>query len=203
MKYTKKPPKTDMALSQQLQKDGWKKIKEPKNLSLAVLFSFPLSCLLLAITVSIAYLLNPNLFRFIASDSFQITIQINFKTLFFIAAIWGYMFAHEMIHAIFIPNFFKSDNTRWGLNGLFGFVYTTEPINKMRFQIISCMPFILLSIAALLLFTLTGYLNGYTLALCLINAAGSCVDFLNMILIATQVKKGCTIINNGFETYYR
>lgn len=113
------------------------------------------------------------------------------------------MLVHEMLHAIFIPNFIKSEKTEWGLNGVFGFVFTTEPIKKQRFLFISCMPFILLSIVALFLFDLFGCLNGYTLALCLINAAGSCVDFLNMLLIGAQVKKNCTIINNGFETYYR
>lgn len=37
MKYTKYLPKTDKNLSNQLLTDGWKKIKEPSNLTLATL----------------------------------------------------------------------------------------------------------------------------------------------------------------------
>lgn len=112
------------------------------------------------------------------------------------------MFLHELIHAAFIPNITKSDKTFWGLNGLFGFVFTTEPINKGRFLIISCMPFLLLSFCALPIAYLCGFLNTYTFLLFFINAAGSCVDFLNIILIIFQVKGNRAIINNGFETYY-
>ncbi len=39
--------------------------------------------------------------------------------------------------------------------------------------------------------------------LCLINAAGSCVDCLNMCLIAVQVPNGSYIMNNGPETYFK
>ncbi len=202
MKYTKKLPQTDKELTQRLEKNGWKKIKEPKNLLSAVLFSFPLSCILIAIIVYIAFILEPHLFKFITSDSLEITIPINLKSLIFIVGIYLYMLVHEMLHAIFIPNFAKSEKTEWGLNGIFGFVFTTEPMKKSRFLIISCMPFILLSIIALFFFYLIGCLNWYTLTLCLINAAGSCIDFLNMILVGVQVKKGSTIITNGFETFY-
>lgn len=202
MKFTKELPQTNKELAQKLAEDGWKKIKEPNSLPLAVLLSFPLSCLLLVMTIYIAYVLEPQFFSFITSDSLEITIPINLNSLFLVVAVYLYMLIHEMIHAIFIPNFMKSKKTVWGLNGVFGFVFTTEPIKKSRFLIISCMPFILLSITALLLFDLTGCLNGYTLTLCLINAAGSGVDFLNILLVGLQVKRGGTIIANGFETYY-
>lgn len=202
LKYTKELPQTNKELSQRLEKSGWIKIKEPKNFLWALLFSFPLSCFLIAIIVYITYVLEPNLFSFITSDSLEITIPINIELLIFIVILYLYMFAHEMLHAIFIPNFKKSEKTEWGMKGVFGFVFTTEPMKKSRFLIVSCMPFILLSIMTLFLFDITGYLNWYTLMLCLINAAGSCVDFLNMILVGVQVKKGSTIINNGFETYY-
>ena len=203
MKYIKKIPETDITLSQYLHVNGWIKIKEPKNLIWAVLFSFPLSCLLMIVTAYMAYLLKPELFHFINSDSFEIVIQFDLKLVFFVIAVWGYLFIHEMIHAMLIPNFRCSEKTWWGLNGVFGFVFTAEPIKKCRFQVISCMPFILLSIVMLSGLKICGYLNGYTFSLCLINAAGSCVDFLNIILIGVQVKRGSTIISNGFETYYR
>ena len=36
-----------------------------------------------------------------------------------------------------------------------------------------------------------------------INAMGSCVDCLNICLVAIQVPKGSYIVNNGFETYFK
>ena len=47
-----------------------------------------------------------------------------------------------------------------------------------------------------------GLLNGFVCLLCLINAGGSCVDLLNIILIAIQVPKDSYIVNSGVETYF-
>lgn len=203
MKYVKKMPAKDNQLGMQLLSDGWKKIKEPGNLALAVLFSFPFVFILVGMTAGVAYLLKPELCAFAISESFYISFTIDINSLSFLSIVFVYTFIHEMIHAVFIPNFIKSDNTYWGLNGLFGFVFTAEPIKKFRFIIITVMPFFLLSLVALVLFYLIGSLNWFTLGLCLINAAGSCVDFLNLLFIAAQVKGGQIIINNGFETYYK
>lgn len=201
MKYVKKLPSTDYKLSAQLVEKGWKKVKEPQNLALSIFFSFPFAFLLGGIVLWIAYFLDGSLFGFLFSDSLKISFHINLFSLLYVLIIWGYMLIHEMIHAIFVPNFLKSEKTFIGLNGMFGFVSTTEPIKKGRFLIITVMPFILLSILPLFVLNFFDYLNWYTLGLCLMNATGSCVDFLTMFLIAIQVKNKRTIISNGFETY--
>ena len=112
------------------------------------------------------------------------------------------MILHELLHAVFIPGFLKSGKTFFGFNGLFGFVFTTESIKKARFLIISVMPFIILSIVLPIVLNAFQLLNGFTVFLCLVNAAGSCVDFLNVALILFQVPDGNIIVSNGFETYY-
>lgn len=203
MKYVIKPPGTNKKLSVQLLSNGWQKLQEPRNLATASLLSLPLAFLFGGVILWLAYLLKPGLFYFVSSESLEISLNINFKLLLFVAAIFVYMLLHELTHAVFIPSFAKSEKTFWGINGLFGFVYTTEPIKKGRFLIISVMPFILLSLAPLYLLNIFSLLNWYTLGLCVINAAGSCVDFLNIFLVAFQVKNGHTIINNGFETFYK
>ncbi len=96
-----------------------------------------------------------------------------------------------------------SIKTYWGINGVFGFVFTTEKLKKVRFIKISLMPYLLLSVILPFILYTFGVLNGYTVFLCLINAMGSCVDFLNICLITFQVPKGAYIINNGFETFYK
>lgn len=202
MKYVKKLPQPDDALSAQLVEKGWIKIKEPQNLGLAILLSFPFAFLLGGIVLWIAYLLNESLFGFMSLNTLKISFHIDFFSIIYVFFIFGYMFIHELIHAIFIPNFQKSEKTFFGLNGLFGFVSTTEPIKKGRFLIISIMPFLLLSLLPLFFLDLIGLLNWYTIGLCFINATGSCVDLLNMFLIGFQVKSKQTIISNGFETYF-
>ncbi len=203
MKYTKHLPETDRQLSEQLKKSGWRKIKEPGSLAVAIILSFPLSLILFIGTAYTAYLIKPELFGFIKSGSLEFYISVNWRPVLFFISIYLYMFVHEIVHVICIPNFVKSENTMWGLNGAFGFVVSTEPMNKTRFLLVTGMPFMALSLFSLLLFHFAGYLNGYTLALCLINAAGSGVDFLTFLLIAFQVKRNSTIISNGLETYYK
>jgi len=203
MKFVRKPPTTDKKLSEQLLNSGWQKIWEPRNLAIATLLALPFAFLSEGLIVWLAYMLKPELFNFISSNSLEISLNLDFKLLLFVAAIFVYMLLHELTHAVFIPGFAKSEKTCWGMNGLFGFVFTTEPIRKGRFLMICVMPFILLSLMPLYLLSIFHFLNWYTLGLCMINAGGSCVDILNFLLIVLQVKNGQTIVNNGFETYYK
>lgn len=202
MKYAKKIPSTDKSLSKQMMDSGWKKIKEPKNICSTVLLSMPIAFLLGGISLEVCYLLNPALFDFITADSFEVVVNIDIKTLLYIVMLCVFMVIHELIHAVWIPNFAKSDKTYFGINGLFGFVFTREPLKKSRFILISIMPFITLSVILPMVLNLFQLLNGYTMFLCLLNAMGSCVDFFNTILVGFQVPNGSTIVNNGFETYY-
>ncbi len=202
MKYTKKLPQTDLHLKEELENKGWTKIKEPKNLPLAILFSYPFVLILCAAVIFLGYYLDPKLFAVLTDDIFSFRLNLNIKTVAFIVGVFVYAILHELIHGAFIPNVLTSDKTFWGINGLFGFVYTQEPIKKGRFILISCMPFIILSLTALPVAHMFGLLNGYTFLLFLINAGGSCVDFLSIMLISFQVKRNRSIISNGSETYY-
>ncbi len=120
MKRVKELPKEDENLSRQLEKEGWKKIKEPKNVLLATICALPIVFILLYLSNLLAYILKPSLFDFINPDySFKITVEVNLKTLIFIIGIFVYVFIHEMIHAVMIPNFRKSEKTVWGIKRTF------------------------------------------------------------------------------------
>lgn len=204
MKYTKYLPKTDKNLSNQLLTDGWKKIKEPSNLTLATLISIPFMILCSIIFLGLIFYINPdykNFFKF--SDSISFTIKINLKTFLFLVGIYSFTLLHELIHAVFIPNALKSDKVYFGVRLLYGFVYTNEKISKFSFIIVSIMPFIILSIIFPILLNTFGLLNNYILLLCLLNALGSSVDFLNIFLILIQVPNKSYLIINGFETYFK
>lgn len=204
MKYIKKIPPTDIDLSNMLISTGWKKIKEPSNLSLAILASIPFMIINGIIFMGIVYYIYPPLKDFINSNSgFNITFNINISMLLYVVITLLFMTIHEFIHACFIPNFSKSDKTYWGINSFVGFVCTTEKIRKGRYILISIMPFILLSIIFPIVLSILGLLNKFILFLCLLNAMGSCVDCLNIWIILSQVPNGSYIVNNGFETYYK
>ena len=205
MKYTKKVPETDFNLRDELISKGWKKIKEPSNLMLSILLSLPFMFVNGIIFISVAYSLYPPLKEFLNSnDNFGITLNINYTTLLlYILGIYLFMTIHEFTHGCFIPNFLKSNKTYWGINAFCGFVCTTEKIKKSRYIIISIMPFFLLSIIFPIILSALGLLNNFIVFLCFLNAMGSCVDFLNICIILSQVPNGSYIINNRFETYFK
>src|SRR5665648_419843 len=147
MKYIKKIPLVDKALGNELISDGWKKLKEPSNLFISILFSVPFMFINAVIFTVIASYLYPPLKELLNSEQApSLSITINLFSLIYVAIIFVFMTVHEFLHACFIPNGLKSDKIYWGINGLFGFVFTTEKIKKGRFLIISIMPFILLSV---------------------------------------------------------
>jgi len=204
MKFAKKIPPTDKELSMKLKSDGWKIIKEPKSIGIATLRSLPFALLLGAVTLIVTYWLNPSIYEFLNIEhGFGFSFNINLFTLLYVFGVLVLMLFHEFLHAVFIPNFLKSNKTYWGINGVFGFVATSEKLKKDRFIKISLMPYLLLSVLLPFVLYAFGLLNGYTVFLCLINAMASCVDFLNICLIGFQVPKNAYIINNGFETFYK
>ena len=203
MRYIKKLPLEDEEKTKRLLSSGWNKLKEPRNISTAILCSLPISFILIVVNGIWFYYFSTVLRDFIHLDNFRIVFQINIKTMIFIIVILLFLFLHEMIHALFIPNIFHSTCTYWGLNGLFGFIYTEEIINKKRYLVISIMPLLILSFLLLAVLSFLGISNWFIIFLGILNAGGSCVDILNMILITTQVPSKGKIISNGFSTYYR
>lgn len=203
MKYIKKMPAIDKELSKKLVLDGWKKLREPSNLVMAILLSLPLMIISGIVSIAISIYLYPSLKEILSKNTFSINIKINLITVVYIIIFLVFMAAHEFIHAFCIPNGLKSEKVYWGINSLFAFVYTTEKIKKNRYLVITIMPFILLSILLPFILKILGLLNGFTIFLCLVNSMGSSVDLLNVILILTQVPKGSYIVSNGSETYFK
>jgi hypothetical protein len=204
MRYIKKIPPINRELSNKLKSEGWTKLKEPSNVWIATLLSIPFMFINGSFSLVIAFYLYPALKEiFVSKQEFSISYTVNLFTLVFIVAILVFMIIHEFLHACFLPNVLKSDKTYWGINSFFGFIYTEEKIGKGRFLVISIMQFILLSLVLPFVLNMLGWLTGYTIFLCLINAMGSCVDCLNICLVAIQVPNGARIVNNGFETYFK
>lgn len=204
MKYIKNIPSTDYLICENLLSNGWKKLKEPKDVKAAILYSFPIMIISFFIELILIFFLYQPFKDIIKGNSelkFELTLNLNIFV--YLVAIIIFLFIHELIHAIYVPNMLKSNKTYWGFNGMFAFVYTEEKIKKSRFIIISLMPYITLSFILPMILSIFGILNGFICLLCLLNAGGSCVDLLNIILISFQVPNGAYVISNGHNTYYK
>jgi hypothetical protein len=204
MKFIKKIPQENTDKTMKLKEQGWIRLKEPRSVWGAILWSMPISMLLMFFAVAWCYSLYPpfkELFSGIQRFSLEITIGI--ELLYYIFGMFLCLFIHELIHAVCIPGIRNSDKTYWGFNGLFGFVFTEEILTKKRMVIISLMPLFILSFAVPFLMAVTSHLNGYLIFLSVLNAGGACVDVLNVILILAQVPKDGIVIANGYATFYR
>ncbi|WP_139892393.1 DUF3267 domain-containing protein [Bacillus sp. D386] len=200
MKIQSKLPKSDPQLHLQLIKNRWILLKEPKNLTSAILLSTPL--MIVAAILSIGVI---NIFSSISLSDFGLTpdaisITINLSSVLSLIIL---LILHELLHLIFIPNFTKSEKTYIGLTLFGGFVLTEEEISKSRYIFITIAPFIIISIILPLVLSSFGLLTMTLKFLIILNAMGSSVDLLNLLLIIKQVSKNAILKNNGTNTYWK
>ena len=200
MKIQNKFPKFNKDKHNELLSQGWILIKEPKNIITSIIFSIPLMIILGLISWSIINIFSPinlNILQ-INHGSFSITINPIYIMIVFI-----FIYIHEFIHLICIPNFLTSNKTFLGLTWFGGYAYTEEIINKNLYIKICFMPFLLISVFGVLALGLLGGLTPIIKFLCIMNAIASSVDFLNIILISTQVPNKSKIVMNGNSSYYK
>ena len=202
MKYAKNIPPVDQELSKLLVNQGWTKIKEPSNLFAAFMASIPIMAVCGLFSFFIITFFDPTLVDIFERMTTNSGISISFR--------WDYLlwillmvYIHEMLHALWIPNFLSDDKTFFGIKPWGGFVFTSQSLTKKRFLVICLAPFITLSILLPLILGGLSLLNGILILLIMINAMASSVDLLSAFLILFQVPKDSMIVTNSFETYYR
>lgn len=202
MKFIRNIPQPDSELRKVLLTNEWKKIKEPSNLFFAFLFSIPFMIINSSICYLILFLIKPSypqtIVSLLFSGSWTFTIRIDY-----IVYMYLFIIFHEIIHLLFIPNFFKSEKTYFGIKPWGGFVFTTEKLSKGRFLFVTVAPFVVISVLIPIFLGLADLLSGSLVFMVFLNALASSVDILNAVLITIQVPNGSFIVNNGFETYYR
>ena len=203
MKYIKEIPDENKELTDEFVQKGWRILKEPSSLSRTIALSIPISLILMLIAIGYLVMLFPETMNIINSDGFSMEITINLNMILYIVGLLAYTFLHEMIHALMIPNVFRSEKTYWGMNGCFGFVYSEEEVKRSRFVLISIMPLLVLTFAVPLVLKIAGISPWYILLLCVINAGGACVDIFNLILIIKQVPSSGMVLSNGMRTLYK
>lgn len=200
MKILRKLPKCVPRLHSELIKNNWIPMKEPKNITSAILLSIPLMIVAAIITIGVI-----NIFSSISLSDFglnpdAISITINLSSVFGVILL---LVLHELLHLIFIPNFTKSEKTYIGITLFGGFVITEEEITKPRYIFITIAPFIIISIILPLILSAFGLLTPTLKFLIILNSMASSVDLLNLLLIIKQVPKNATLKSNGPNTYWK
>ncbi|MFS0783442.1 DUF3267 domain-containing protein [Bacillus sp. 1P06AnD] len=201
MKISNKLPESNPSVHLELVKNNWIPMKEPKNLTSAILLSIPLMIASAFISIGIINIFSSiSLSDFgIKSDAITITINLSIILWLFLLLV-----IHELIHLILIPNFVKSEKTYVGFTLFGGFVITEEEISKSRYIIITIAPFVIISIILPLVLSSLGLLTTTTLKfLIILNAMASSVDLLNLLLIIKQVPKNAILKSNGPNTYWK
>lgn len=213
MKIQHKMPSSSNAVHQELVQDGWVSFKEPKRFSSLILLSLPFTALsAFAIVILFQSISSFSLQDIISSISIVVpqidpangsfTLEYDVSIIFLL---YGLTIIHEIIHLVFVPNFWRSKKTFIGLTWFGGYVITEEAISKGRFILISLAPFIILSFFLPIVLHYTGVLSPTMKTLALFNAMGSSVDLLNVLFILAQVPRGkkALLINNGTQTYWK
>ncbi|MFF3102540.1 DUF3267 domain-containing protein [Viridibacillus arvi] len=200
MKILSKLPKSNQRLHLELIKNSWTPMKEPKNLTSAILLSTPL--MIVAAIISIGVI---NIFSSISLSDFGLTpdaisITINLGSIIGLILL---LILHELLHLIFIPNFTKSEKIYVGFTLFGGFVITEEEISKSRYIFITIAPFIIISIILPLILSAFWQLTTILKFLIILNSMASSVDILNLLLIIKQVPKNATLKSNGPNTYWK
>lgn len=200
MKILNKLPKGNPNLHVDLIKNGWIPMKEPKNLTSAILLSIPLMIVASMISIGVINIFSSISLRDFGFTSGGISITINLSVIFGIVLL---LIIHELLHLIFIPNFFRSEKTSVGLTLFGGFVITEEEISRSRYMLITIAPFMIISIIFPLVISAFGLLTTTIKFLIILNSMGSSVDLLNLLLILKQVPKNATLKSNGSNTYWK
>lgn len=202
MKYVKNIPPVDQELRKTFINQGWMRIKEPSNLFMAFFAAIPIMAASGLLTIFIITFFDSAFVDFFEGMGTNHGISFSFRW-YYILFMLIMIYIHEMLHALWIPNFLRDDNTFFGIKIWGGFVVTYQSLSKIRFIIICLAPFVTLSVILPLILGGLNLLNGGLIVLIMINAMASSVDILNALLIIFQVPRGAMVVTNSFETYYK
>jgi len=201
--------KTDPEKVTGLMADGWRKLNAPGSTAIAILMSVPLMLLSFIIVAGIVMLVAPaslsqltDFFSSLFTGSFSIEIKL-LDILPGILSLVLLMLVHELLHLVFIQGFLRSDKTYLGIMYAGVYVVTEEVLTRQRFIIISLAPFIVLSVLLPIVLGATGMLSPGLIILALLNAIGSSVDLLGLLLVIRQTPPRAGILCIGMYTYWK
>ncbi len=200
MRWLRELPPADPDAAARLQAEGWQRLREPAGMGRTLAASSPFFLLLTALCAWEMAALSPGLWGLASGGGVRFTLRLADLSLA-VAMVLGWTLLHEVLHALCLPGGLASPHTGMGLRGGFAFVHSSAALTRRRFLVVSVIPCVLLSFALPAVVPLFAPLPGWLAALCVLNAAGSCVDFLAAALVGWQVPRGGLVVSNGPETW--
>lgn len=117
----------------------------------------------------------------------------------------GVLIVHELIHLAAHPRFGSSQHSVLGVwpKAVVCYAFYGGELSRNRFLLIITLPLIVLTIAPVTLFWVTGKVNLWLAIVAMINALGASFDLLVMGMVLYQVPAATKIRNNGWDTYWK
>jgi len=199
MRFIRKTPEVDLVKNELLLYDGWKRVKfEESKIKFLIL-----TILFIIIPGAICFLwlrlisgLTWNEIGF-TKDGVHIIVSIWWILFYFI-----FVFLHEFVHLLCIPNVFRSNCTYFGVSWYGGFAYSEEKMTRERYLFVSIMPCIVLSFVLPAILETFGILTTALKIMCIVNAMASGMDFLGCYEVLNVTGRKNLVVNNGENLYY-
>jgi hypothetical protein len=112
---------------------------------------------------------------------------------------------HELLHAASLPGFGLTPATTVGFwpRTLTPYVAYNGELSRTRFALVGLMPFLVISVLALLVGGLLGWMPFWVVALSTLNALLSSGDLIGATLLIAQTPRLAIVRNQGLETWWR
>lgn len=111
---------------------------------------------------------------------------------------------HEFMHAITHPDFGMSRKTvvgAWPSHLLF-YAHYDGPRSRERLIVCTATPFLIMTIAPLLISLIIGHANVIVAFVSTVNALASGADIFSICILLWQVPRRTNVLNQGWQTYW-
>ncbi len=117
----------------------------------------------------------------------------------------GLIFVHELIHALCCPQFGLTSETAMGIwpSKFIAYVSHSGPISVKRGIVLGSAPFLVLSVAPLLVAAMGGPHWTLLTLVSVVNALMCGGDAIIVVMILSQVPLNATLRNKGWDTWWR
>lgn len=204
MKYAQDMPKSNLCVSEEVLTKEWVKIKRPKIslMSLLVIVIFMIANTVASIIVLMSFTSSGEEFADSIARSVHSSLDFN-ETLILSIFIISIMLVHKILHIIFIPGLTKASMNFWKINLFHTSFFTKKKVSKVRYNMISSMPLLIISVILPTILGFFNLINGFTIFIVIFNAMFSSVDILDIYLITIQTPKNCYVIRNQKGVYFK
>jgi Putative zincin peptidase len=112
---------------------------------------------------------------------------------------------HELLHAVAMPGFGLTPQTRIGVwpSRLLCYAAHLGPLSRDRFLVIFAVPFLVLTVLPLVVCIALQQRHASWAALSIVNGACACGDIVGFAMISWQIPRAAIVQNHGWRTYWR